>query len=671
MKWMKLLNFTKGKINKLKRVNLFFILNQYWHIYKKTINMKILKPGETGTGFLVEYDSGYITPDLSCPDGVCSNRNIIKEFKSGTNLSLDGELPDKIEIYAVLQKWGVENKNGRIYPEEILKREAKRYQEFIDLGTSLGELNHPECFRDTAEVLTDNGWKSIDEISNEDLIFTLNPITNEIERKYINKKIKQEYDGDLIHIKGRNIDIQVTPNHRFWVINRKGEGLFMTAEELMNHNGSGKFYIPKLGDWDLLSDETFTLNGLLDEEIPSKIPLHKKLEYKNPVDIDMGVWASFLGLYLADGCSSHLTKKKKRKIVLENGQEKIIVEEKPITSRVKITQKKEKNIQPIKDLLDRLPFDYTITEKHNNGGFDFNIYDFRLWKYLQPLGKSDNKYIPKEMKNISKKNLSLLFEWFKFGDGRVIGKNNQSDVFSTSKKLIDDLHEILIKIGGSGNIRKEERNVKDDLINDRVIKKENRKDMYFLNISKTKGIYLDKRFVSFNKVKHNGFVYCLNVPNHIFYVRENGKSFWTGNSSIIDADRVSHRITEIWWEGRTLMGRMELDTTPGYHKMGIISSVGDKVLNMIRKGWTVGISSRGVGSLKNENGKNVVQDDFELICWDIVTSPSTPGSWISSEKSDLKPYTESTEKKSIEFEEVKKTKLNEDSVMDALKKFLD
>jgi hypothetical protein len=103
--------------------------------------MKILKPGESGYGFLVEYDSGYIAPNLTCPDGVCTNANIIREFKSGTNLSLDGELPDVIEIYAVLQKWGVENKNGRVYPQEILKREAKRYQEFIDMGTSLGKWN--------------------------------------------------------------------------------------------------------------------------------------------------------------------------------------------------------------------------------------------------------------------------------------------------------------------------------------------------------------------------------------------------------------------------------------------------------------------------------------------------------------------------------------------------
>ncbi len=113
-------------------------------------------------------------------------------------------------------------------------------------------------------------------------------------------------------------------------------------------------------------------------------------------------------------------------------------------------------------------------------------------------------------------------------------------------------------------------------------------------------------------------------------------------SSIIDGERVSHLITETWWDGATLMGRLELDTTPGYHKMGIVSTLGDKVANMLRKGWTVGISSRGVGSLKQEGGKNVVQDDFEIICWDIVTSPSTPGAWVSTDEGDLRTFTESS-----------------------------
>jgi hypothetical protein len=129
-------------------------------------------------------------------------------------------------------------------------------------------------------------------------------------------------------------------------------------------------------------------------------------------------------------------------------------------------------------------------------------------------------------------------------------------------------------------------------------------------------------------------------------------------SSIIDGERVSHCITKTWWDGVTLMGEIELDTTPAYHKQGIVSTLGDKVANMLRKGWTVGISSRGVGSLKQQGGKNVVQDDFEIICWDIVTSPSTPGSWISTDKGDLKTYTENTTKRDTLTESSLLNKLN-------------
>ena len=71
--------------------------------------------------------------------------------------------------------------------------------------------------------------------------------------------------------------------------------------------------------------------------------------------------------------------------------------------------------------------------------------------------------------------------------------------------------------------------------------------------------------------------------------------------------------------------------SPGFINQGIISCEGDRVANYIRKGLKIGVSSRGVGSLQKENGRNVVQKDYELICWDIVTSPSTPGSWIYSE----------------------------------------
>ena len=50
--------------------------------------MKILKPGEEGYGYLVEYDSGFVSSELTCQDGVCSNHNLIKEFKSGIKVHL-------------------------------------------------------------------------------------------------------------------------------------------------------------------------------------------------------------------------------------------------------------------------------------------------------------------------------------------------------------------------------------------------------------------------------------------------------------------------------------------------------------------------------------------------------------------------------------------------------
>jgi hypothetical protein len=102
-------------------------------------------------------------------------------------------------------------------------------------------------------------------------------------------------------------------------------------------------------------------------------------------------------------------------------------------------------------------------------------------------------------------------------------------------------------------------------------------------------------------------------------------------SSIVSVSRISHNVIDLWWEGNVLMGKLEIIMSPGFINQGIISCEGDRVANYIRKGLKMGVSSRGVGSLQKENGRNVVQKDYELICWDIVTSPSTPGSWIYNE----------------------------------------
>ena len=119
------------------------------------------------------------------------------------------------------------------------------------------------------------------------------------------------------------------------------------------------------------------------------------------------------------------------------------------------------------------------------------------------------------------------------------------------------------------------------------------------------------------------------------------------SSSLIDLDRVSHTITETWWDGKTLMGKIKILTSPGWRKMGVVSCKGDQAARLIMNGVTLGISSRGVGSLKQIKGQNIVQDDFELVCFDLVSSPSTPGAYVFQDVADKDKYNENIEEKPV------------------------
>lgn len=126
------------------------------------------------------------------------------------------------------------------------------------------------------------------------------------------------------------------------------------------------------------------------------------------------------------------------------------------------------------------------------------------------------------------------------------------------------------------------------------------------------------------------------------------------SSSLIDLDRVSHSILETWWEGKILMGKIKLFTSPGWRKMGIVSTKGDQAAMLLMNGATLGISSRGVGSLKNVRGENVVQDDFELVCFDLVSSPSTPGAYVFKDLEDREKYQESLDEKPVVDDKIKR-----------------
>ena len=91
------------------------------------------------------------------------------------------------------------------------------------------------------------------------------------------------------------------------------------------------------------------------------------------------------------------------------------------------------------------------------------------------------------------------------------------------------------------------------------------------------------------------------------------------DSTIISLKNVSHIIREVWWDGDKVMG-----------KLAILPTTSGNILKaLIENNVQVGVSSRGMGSLKEINeGTLEVQDDFELLCWDFVSTPSNPGSFM-------------------------------------------
>lgn len=97
------------------------------------------------------------------------------------------------------------------------------------------------------------------------------------------------------------------------------------------------------------------------------------------------------------------------------------------------------------------------------------------------------------------------------------------------------------------------------------------------------------------------------------------------DSSIINLVNVSHMVTEVWMDGPSVMGKIKVLETPS-----------GKILKaLVESGVKTGISSRGMGSVTERMGKTIVEDDFQLICFDIVSEPSTPNAFMALSENKL------------------------------------
>ena len=91
------------------------------------------------------------------------------------------------------------------------------------------------------------------------------------------------------------------------------------------------------------------------------------------------------------------------------------------------------------------------------------------------------------------------------------------------------------------------------------------------------------------------------------------------DDSVVNLKNCSHLMTKMWWDGESVMGKIEVLDTPS----------GKILKELVKAGVKLGISSRGLGSVNEKNGETIVEDDFQLICFDMVSEPSTPGAYLS------------------------------------------
>jgi hypothetical protein len=90
------------------------------------------------------------------------------------------------------------------------------------------------------------------------------------------------------------------------------------------------------------------------------------------------------------------------------------------------------------------------------------------------------------------------------------------------------------------------------------------------------------------------------------------------DDSVINLKNASHIVTETWWDGDTVLGKIKLLQTPS----------GKILESLVKSGVKLGISSRGLGSVREHQGSTMVEDDFQLICFDFVSEPSTPNAFM-------------------------------------------
>jgi hypothetical protein len=344
-----------------------------------------------------------------------------------------------------------------------------------------------QCYSEDTEVLTNHGWMYFSDLSGSEFIATLNSSTNILEYQKPTNYIKEKYQGKMFHQTSKSIDLMVTPNHLMYTDRAKDKRRkdHWSLSEARNLPRSVRY--KRNAVWIGKEEEYFTLPHYHYEwDSGRNHKQHKVIDIPEK-KILMDDWLAFFGIWLAEGCTF------------------------ADSNTIAIGQKPQTMIyEKIKELIERLPW------KFSDKYYGFKCTDPQLSAYLGLFGDSHGKYIPKEILSLSTRQLKILFRWMMYGDGT---KENWRKYSTVSKYLADDFQELLLKIGYAGTISLDED-----------CGGFSETDIYRIYISRQSLTPEVNRTIDGRKwIDYDGYIYCLEVPNHLIYVRRNGKVCWCGN----------------------------------------------------------------------------------------------------------------------------------------------
>lgn len=353
------------------------------------------------------------------------------------------------------------------------------------------------CYDDKTQVLTKSGWIFFKDLSIEDDVITLNPLSYEVEWQKPTAIQKYKYNGDMHIIKHSRMDLMVTPNHRMFVEKHHVSGYFF--EEASNLN-TGQYYVP--GAIGKCSD--FTVDNFVLDSMPLRNRKNKEISSKQ---IRMEDFAEFLGWYISEGCCSYNQKNK---------------------FCITISQSRECNPDKHKAIINcikRMGYHPHLNKNR------IVICDKQLCFWLENNIKkyAENKNIPNFVMSLPLHYLEIFFNAMIDGDGCRHCKG-QIRFYSSSRMLSEQMQAVGLRIGLISTLNIRER------IGGKIRGRQiySRFPSYEVTFSKRQRLWFNAKNIT--KEKYSGFVYCCSVPNTIIYVKRNNFSVWCGNSVPTHAD---------------------------------------------------------------------------------------------------------------------------------------